>query len=173
MWCFKALDLQKKNLNKCVKPVLCRALLTHTVPEFKWSLIGWWHFFSWWENLRHSVIYVHAQPRGQHVIDQQIFTFLCHWQLKLGVIICAFWHSWLLVQESSSEVGGLKSQLVLVDQSKVINLTPTDIFQLPEFSFWRWIIDSLQFCLTFPAIGVWQAGSCCAGEPDLSPASAH
>lgn len=50
--------------------------------------------------MRESQAYVHARPRGQHVIDEQIFTFLCHWQLKLGVIICSFSRTWLLMQES-------------------------------------------------------------------------
>ena len=64
------------------------------------------------------------------------------------------------------ELWRLKSQLVLVDRSRVIDGTPTGFFRLLEFFFWRWVIDSLQFCLTSPAIGVRQAGNRCASEPD-------
>lgn len=94
MWHFKAFDSQ------CMKPVLCRTLLAHMVPEIKWSLISWWHFFPDERISRFWSLMSMLNHVGSMLQISKYFTFLCHWQLKLSVMICSFSHTWLLMQES-------------------------------------------------------------------------
>lgn len=146
-----------------MKPVLCRTSLTHMVPEFKWSLISWRHFFLMRESQAFDHLCLCSAMWAACWRSANIY-ILVSLTAKTGCNILFIFT--LLAFDTREQV----VRLVLVDQNRVINLTPTDIFQLLELSFWRW---ALQFCLTSPALGVWQTGSCCASEPDLSPASAH
>lgn len=163
-----------------MKPALWKALLTHTVPELKRCLWSVGHAFL-----------LRREPQGRNRLCLcSAMWAACYRAVNVGMpmsLIAKIWWSVLLIltllatdgRMQLDELWWLKSQLVLVDPSRVINWTPTGFFQLPELSFWRWVIDALQLYLTSPAlnpncvIDMWQTGNRCASEPDHLLRSAH
>lgn len=139
----------------------------YPVPELKWCLRWVGHAFL-----------LMREPQGCNHLGPCSTTWIaCYrsvniWMLVflIAKICCSVLFILMLLATNArmqlDELWRLKSRLVLVDRSRVIDWTPTGFLQLPEFSFWRWVINCLQFCLTSPAIGVRQAGNCCSSEPD-------
>lgn len=140
-------------------------VFAYTVPELKWCLWSVAHAF-----------FLMREPQGCNHLGpcSTMWTACCRsvniWMLVLTAKTrCSVLFILMPLATNArmqlDELWRLKSWLVVVDRSRVINWTPTGFLQLPEFSFWRWVIKSPQFCLTSPAIGVSQAGNCCSSEP--------